>query len=358
MIGVTVVSGINLALKKPTTSLEGYPELAGHTITFVVTFTTVTGVLALIFKFPAVVLMGPWLERKLRGEVRKVRLRDVFHAGIRRAVFWGGSLQALYQMGVIGLVAYVSPSGISAARACVIVPLAFLEWHTRMLKPSGARWWLRLIASMTFTISGAFIVIFEGGFKLVKEGGLWPIVLLIALTMVGNFLLAYAEIHEYWGVHDLKAAAPVYSLARVMMHAAACCVGLLIVGLLWQRWDVMWGTVVLCWDRWWLVLPVALFGAITDTSRICVKALITATYMYMMLGMSTVVDILLQIPLKRFFPDIYDNVHPGWHTVFVAAMGATLLMTGIRLYPFARDDDPKAPQPAAPVGGPIPVFRS
>ena len=110
MVGITVVSGAALALKKPTMylkeyaplGLDAFPMLGASfmaSVTFVVTFTTITGMLAWFFKFPAVMVIGPWLERRLRGSVRTVRVRDVFHPGIRKAAFWGGSLQAFYQMG-------------------------------------------------------------------------------------------------------------------------------------------------------------------------------------------------------------------------------------------------------------------
>lgn len=348
MVGVTLVSGIALALKKPTMDLDAYvplgfnafPGLKVDTLTFVVTFTTITGLLALVFKVPAVSILGPWLERKLRGSARTVRLRDVFHPGIRRTVFWGGSLQAFYQMGVIGLIAYLSPSAISAAKACVIIPLALLELRAGLMKPSGARWWLRLILSISLTITGAGLVIFEGGFKLFQGGsGLAPLVALVVLVVVGNGLLAYAEMHEYEGVHNRVAAAPIYSLARIMMYVLTCLCTLVVVGVARGHMEVIWNAVLLCVDRWWLVLPVAVLGAISDTSRICVKVLISATYMYTMLAMAVVIDILLQIPLKFYFPDIYDNVHPGWHTVVVAMLGAVLQIGGIVLHPRPRKRD-------------------
>ena len=350
MVGITIVSGTALALKKPTMYLESYEPLGfnafpalsasfGAFATFVVTFTTLTGLLALVFKVPAVLMLGPWLERRLRGDVRRVQLRDVFHPGIRKAAFWGGSLQALYQMGVIGLITYLSPSAISAAKACVIIPLAFLEIRAGLLVPSGLRWWLRLATSITFTLAGASIVIFEGGFKLFKASGALPMIGLILLAVVGNTLLAKAEMHEQDGVNDVKAAAPVYSLARIVAYVGTCLTMLLVVGVVLGHAGAVWESVLLCIDRWWLVLPVAILGAISDTSRICIKVLITATYMYTMLAMSVVVDIVLQIPLKINYSDIYDNIHPGAHTVYSTSAGAALLIIGIAMHPRIRGQD-------------------
>ena len=240
---------------------------------------------------------------------------------------------------MIGLISYLSPSAISAAKACVIIPLALLELRAGLMKPTGYRWWVRLLASMLLTLGGASIVIFEGGFKLFKSGGAAPMVGLLVLAVVGNTLLAKAEMHEYDGVHDDKAAAPVYSLARVTAYVGTCLTMLVVVVAVQGHLSVVWQSLLLCGDRWWLVLPVAIFGAVSDTSRICIKVLITATYMYTMLAMSVVIDILLQIPLKMFFPQIYDNVHPGWHTVVSASAGAALLIVGIALHPRTRKKD-------------------
>jgi hypothetical protein len=336
MMGVTVFNAVNLVLKKPT--LAAYPGTHDDPVMRVIMFTAITGLLATLFKFPAVWALGPWLERRLRGSERKVRMRDIFHPGIRWPVFWGGGLQFLYQVIIIALVTEVSPAGISAAKACVIIPLALLELFFGQLKPKGRRWWLRLVASMVFTIVGASIVIFEGGFKLFQGGGIWALIALIAFTLFGNGLLAYAEIQEYRGVHDRQVAAPVYSLARVAAYTIAGVLAVVLWGTLQALRDIdAWGTAIgvvhMCVDRWELVLPVAIIGAICDTSRICVKAVITATFMYTMLTVAVPTDILLQIPAKFYWPEIYDNVHPGWHTVVVAMLGAILLGVGIGIHP-------------------------
>jgi hypothetical protein len=352
MMGVTLFNGVNLVLKKPT--LDAYPGTHDDPVMRVIMFAALTGFLAALFKFPAVWALGPWLERRLRGNEREVRLRDIFHPGIRAMAFWGGGLQFLYQIVVIALVTEVSPSGISAAKACVVIPLAALELWFGQLKPKGGRWWARLVVSMLFTIAGAGIVIFEGGFKLFATGGIWAIVGLAAFTILGNGLLAYAEIQEYRGVHDRVVAAPVYSLARVVAYTVCGFAGVVIWGAFQSlrginAWGTAVGVVHMCIDRWELVLPVAVIGAICDTSRICVKAIISATYMYTMLAAAVLVDILLQIPAKYFWPDVYDNVHPGMHTVVVATLGAVLLGIGIGTHPKPTKKDLQPVTLATPI---------
>jgi hypothetical protein len=263
----------------------------------------------------------------------------------------------LYQAVVITLVTELSPAGISAAKACVIIPLAFMELYFGQMRPKGAVWWLRLVSSIVFTIVGASIVIFEGGFKLFQGGGIWAVVALIAFTLFGNGLLAYAEIQEYRGVHDGVAAAPVYSLARVVVYALSGAAAVVLWGLFQTArgggaasWNTAINVVYMCIDRWWLVLPVAIIGAICDTSRICVKVLITATYMYTMLAMAVVVDILIQIPLKYYWPDVYDNVHPGMATVVAAGLGALFQSFGIATHPRPSKKDLQEPALVAAPG--------
>jgi len=344
MMGVTIFNGVNLALKKPT--LAEYAGTHDDPVMRVLMFTALTGWLALGFKFPAVVALGPWLERRLRGSARMVRVRDVVQPGIRMAALWGGGLQFLYQAVVITLVTELSPAGISAAKACAIIPLAFMELYFGQMKPKGRMWWLRLVSSIVFTIVGASIVIFEGGFKLFQGNGIWAVVALIAFTLFGNGLLAYAEIQEYRGVHDGVAAAPVYSLARIVVYALSGVAAVVLWGLFQTArgngaasWSTAINVVHMCSDRWWLVLPVAIIGAICDTSRICVKVLITATDMYTMLAMAVVVDILLQVPLKYYWPEVYDNVYPGLHTAIIAGLGALWLAMGIVVHPRPSKED-------------------
>jgi len=336
MIGVTIFNGVNLALKKPT--LAPFPGTSDDPVMRVLMFTALTGCLAVAFKFPAVAALGPWLERRLRGDARTVRMRDIWHPGIRAAALWGGGLQFLYQVALIALVTEVSPAGISAAKACVVIPLAVLELYFGLLKPKGYKWWLRLAASVTFTIVGAGIVIFQGGFKLFASGGVWAVVALIAFTFLGNGLLAYAEYQEYNGVRDSVVAAPIYSLARVVVYGLSGIVGVVVWGVFQairgiDSWSTAIAVVHMCIDRWWLVLPIAIIGAICDTSRICVKALISATYMYTMLAVAVVVDVVLQVPLKYYWPDVYDNVHPGVATVVATGIGALLQAAGIGTHP-------------------------
>jgi hypothetical protein len=344
MMGVMVFNGVNLMLKKPT--LMPFSGTHADPVMRVIMFAAVTGLLATVFKFPAVLALGPWLERRLRGdEARKVRVRDIFHPSIRAAALWGGGLQFVYQVALIALVTGLSPAGISAAKACIIIPLAALELFFGQLKPKGRMWWLRLGTSVVFTIAGASIVIFEGGFKLFEDGGVWALAGLVTFALLGNGLLAYAEIQEYRGVHVRQVAAPVYSLARVVAYVASGVMGVFIWGTVQafrgvDAWGTAIGVIHMCIDRWELVLPVAVIGAICDTSRICVKAIITATYMYTMLAPSIVVDLGLQWPAKNWWwSSIYDNVHPGFHTLVVGVCGAAVLAIGIALYPRPKGED-------------------
>jgi hypothetical protein len=331
MIGVTCVSALSLALKKPT--LAPYPGVVGDPVMLVLAFTAVYGCVVLVFKFLAVASLGPWLERRLRGNLRKVRLRDVWHPSIRKTAFWGGSLQAFNQMLLIALVNAVSPAGISAAKACIIIPLALMELMVRQMKPEGLGWWVRLLGSMALTLYGAGIVIFEGGFKLFSSDSRWALIALVVFVTLGNGMVAYAEVQEFRGVHAREVAAPVYSLARIVVYCATC----VTVALLWAivngGWLVAWNVVLMCVDRWELVLPIALLGAISDTSRICVKTIITATHMYTMLAMAVAADVALQTWFKKLEPEIYDNIRPGSEQLLVAGIGAMILIVGILIHP-------------------------
>lgn len=255
----------------------------------------------------------------------------------------GGALTAVYYMMFYGLVIYLSPAALASARACVIVPLSVIELHARIIKPpsrqEGGRgiWWSRFASSGVLTLVGAGIVVFDGGFKLFKEGGIVPIILLGLLLTVGNLVLAYAEYFEYNGVRDSKVAAPVYSMARVMYYALASATAVVAWGLYKGTFDVAWGTVLMCADRWKWVVPIALASALTDMSRMCVKVIISATFMYMLLASSAMADVFIQSLFKLKWPDTFDNVHAGWHTMLVAGGGVTLIIIAARLYPHIKE---------------------
>jgi hypothetical protein len=168
MIAAVVVSGISVALKKPT--LAPYPGTMSDPIVRIMTYTALLGIVGSMFKVPVVMWLGPWLERKLRGDARRVSLRHVFCREIRTTAMLGGALTAAYYMMFYGLVAYRSPAALASARACVIIPLSIIELHARIIKPPSrqeggrAKWWARFASSGVLTLVGAGIVVFDGGF--------------------------------------------------------------------------------------------------------------------------------------------------------------------------------------------------
>jgi hypothetical protein len=254
----------------------------------------------------------------------------------------GGSLSAIYYTMFYGLVMYLSPAALASARACVIVPLSLIELRARIIKPPSrgiggrATWWARFTSSGILTLVGAGIVVFDGGFKLFEEKGPVPFILLALLLTVGNLLLAIAEFQEFNGVRDSRVAAPVYSMARIMYNAATGVSAVIVWGTLHQSFDVAWHTVLMCIDRWLLVVPIALVGALVDMSRMCVKVIIPATFMYMLMASSAMADVFIQSLLHVRWPKEYDNVRMGWHIV-IAVVGVTLIMIASLLYPHPKD---------------------
>lgn len=344
MVAVVVVSGLSVALKKPT--LADYPGTMSDPIMRIMTYAALIGVLGYVLKVPVVVGFGPWIERKLRGDSRRVRLRHMFCREIRKNAMLGGALTAVYYMMFYGLVAYLSPAALASARACVIVPLSLIELHARVIRPPSSReagrgaravWWGRFASSGILTLVGAGIVVFDGGFKLFKEGGPVPLILLGLLLTVGNAVLAYAEYYEYNGVRDSKVAAPVYSMARVLYYALSSVAAVIIWGLYTGTFSVAWHTLLMCLNRWELVVPIAFVTALTDMSRMCVKVVIPATFMYMLLANSAMADVFIQSALKLKWPDVYDNVHAGWHTIVVAACGVSLIIIASLVYPHVKE---------------------
>jgi hypothetical protein len=162
--------------------------------------------------------------------------------------------------------------------------------------------------------------------------------LLGLLLTVGNLVLAYAEYFEFNGVRDGKVAAPVYSMARYLYAALTSTAAVVVwVVLFPASLGVVWHVVLMCIDRWMWVVPIALASALTDMTRMCVKVIIAATFMYMIGSSSSMVDVVTQWVAKMIDPETYDNVHAGPQMLLVAGSGALLIIVASIIYPHPTD---------------------
>lgn len=331
ILGAMLFSGLAIALQKPLTA--AFPGTTGDRVMFALTLVAVYSLVGTLFKLFVVKWLGPKLEQRV-GMEREVRLRDVFQKGVRSTAIWGGTLQVFHSVLFVALIEYISPAGLAAARACVVIPLAVVELVAGVMVATGRGWYARLAGSLAMTLAGALLVVFAGGTKgLFKESGMVPMVLFLALLTVGNLGLAIAEYQEYKGVHHKVAAAPVYTLARFVAYTATALAAVAGWGFINGRFDVMLAVLNMCWERWYFIVGIAFFWAITDLSRICVKTIVSATYMYVVMALAIMVDVLAQVGLHIWKPHIYDNVHADLNHVLWALAGAVIVLLGMRLYP-------------------------
>ncbi|HVI68853.1 MAG TPA: hypothetical protein VM581_00155 [Magnetospirillaceae bacterium] len=324
-------SGLGIAFQKPL--MHDFPGIAGDPVMLVLTIISIYSIVGTIFKLLVIKWLGPWLEHRV-GLNREVRLRDMFRKGIRSTAILGGTLQAFHGVLFVSLVAYISPAGLAAARACVVVPLAVVELVAGVMTATGKLWYVRLGAALLSTITGAMVVVVAGGTKgLFEESGMVPLILFFLLLTIGNLALAIAENQERLGVHHKVAAAPVYTLARFIAFGLTGVVSAVIWGIVNGRFDIMLAVIYMCWHRWYFIVGIAFFWALTDLSRICVKTIMSATYMFVVMSFAIFVDLMVQIPLHNWWPEIYDNVHTDLYSVLWAVGGFALMVVGRVLYP-------------------------
>jgi hypothetical protein len=289
------------------------------------------------FKVIEVRLLGEWIERKTERN-REVTLRHVFSREIRATAIVGGILAAVYAILFISLVTVLAPSALAAARACVVVALVAVEIYFRVLPRGDRRFKLRLAWSILITLAGAWTVIFAGGFNLFPEGGIvYPLVFLALLTF-GNLALALAEYAELRGVQKPNVAAPIYTLARFIYYTLASIAAVVGWGVIFGgKWEVMWATTVMCVERWYYLVPLAILAGFADLVRICVKTVVSATYMYIVGSLSVAIDVLAQTVAKMIAPELYTKVHGGWVFPAIAIIGGLIVSYGAKVYPHRPD---------------------
>lgn len=340
VIGAAIFAGVSIAMKVPI--FAPFPGTDGDPLMRTLAYTAVYAVMLTFFKVIEVCLFGNWIERKTERS-REVTLRHVFNREIRLTAILGGVLAGVYGVLFISLVPVLAPSALAAARACVVLTLVAVEIIFHVLPRGGFRFYLRLAWSLVITLSGAAIVIFAGGFNLFPKGGsVYPWVF-VALLTVGNLSLAFAEYAELHGVQKQKVSAPVYTLARFVYYTLACIVAVVGWGVIFGgKWSVFWATTHMCLDRWYYLIPLAIMAGLADLVRICVKTVVSATYMYVVGSLSVAVDVVVQTIAKAIAPEMYANVHGGWLFPVVAVIGGLIVSAGAMLYPHRADKKPTA----------------
>ena len=331
VVTATVFAGVATALQK--WLRYDYPGVVGDPMMQTATITLVYAVLGVAFKILIVKFhIGSWIERRLDTN-RPVRFGDVLSPRIRMTAILGGVLQVVHSMLFVALVVVVSPAGLAAARACVVAPIAILELFVGILVPKGRGWWARLLCSVGLTLAGGLIVVLSGNTALLQKSGAIYILILLLLVTVGNGCLAIAEWQEWKGVNTPDVAAPVYTLARFITYLITCVVVVVGWGIINGGFHIMWAVIQMCAARWYLVLSMAFFWALTDLVRICVKSIIPATYMYTIMALSVMIDVFAQLGLYYWKPAIYNNVDASLTHIFAAVVGAGLVLGASFLYP-------------------------
>jgi hypothetical protein len=327
----TIFSGVAIALQ--VAILAPFPGTSGDLVMRALSFLAIFAVIATAFKVPEVLIMGPVIERRLKCG-RVVRLKDVFNREIRSAAFYGGVLQAAYALMFTLLVPVLPPTALTAARACVIVPLLIVELFFGVVEKETPK--LRLLSSLLVTLIGSAIVIFADGYHALAGIGSIYVWVLVALIVPGNFVLALAEVAEYNGVHKPKTSAAVYTLARFAAYLTACVTAVVVWGLTHPgrgEFSITWSVAEMCLHRWYFVLPFSLLWGLTDLARICSKPVVSATYMYVVGSLSVAIGTVTQLVAKLISPKLYAFVPGGVWFVTLCFVGGVIIMLGATLFP-------------------------
>jgi hypothetical protein len=82
------------------------------------------------------------------------------------------------------------------------------------------------------------------------------------------------------------------------------------------------------------------FFALTDLLRICVKTVLPASFMYVVMSLSVAIDVVTQTVAKWLFPDIYTKVPATLGFILMALVGGTLVSVGAKLWPHEKSEPP------------------
>lgn len=337
VVGAALFAGVSIALKVPV--LAPFPGTTGDPLMRTFGYTAVFAVILTSFKVGVVRVWGNWIERRTERN-RAVVLRHAFSREIRLTAIIGGVLAAVYAVLFISLVPVLAPSALAAARACVVLTLVAVEITFRVLPRGGLRFYLRLGWSLLITLAGAGLVIFANGFDLFPEGGGVHLWVFVGLLTVGNLSLAFAEYAELHGVQKHEVSAPMYTLARFIYYTITCIAATVVWGIVKGGWGVLWGTTLMCLDRWYYLVPLAVLAGLADLVRICVKTVVSATYMYVVGSLAVATDVIVQTIAKWIAPETYDKVPGGWAFPLLALGGGLVISLGALAYPHRADKKP------------------
>ena len=331
VLSATVFSGIVIALQ--VAILAPYPGTGGDITMKVLSLITMMGIIATILKIGEVRLMGPSIERKLESG-RSVKLSDMFNREIRSPAIWGGILQAVYVLLFVILATKLPPTALASSKACIVFAIVLVELIVGILPRGNKRLYMRLAASVVTTFLGAAVVVFANGFELGVSGTyLW---LFLGLLIPGNIALALAEFAEWKGVHKANTAASVYTLARFSTYTLTCVTAMFAWGITHNGFGIFFATINMVIDRWYLMVPITLFWGITDLIRICVKTVVPATYMYVIMSLAVAIDAITQTVAKGISPKIYAYVPGGLHFTLICIVGGLIITIGAKLFPHPK----------------------
>ena len=343
VIATMVFTGVSLALGA--VMLAPYPGTDRDPILKSFGYTAVFVVLATALKFGVVRLYGSRIEAKLDSH-RPIKLRQAFSRDVRMLGIVGGAGQAVYSILTVTLIAHLAPSSLGAARALVLLPIAGLDLYFRVINRQRPGVIRRVVISCSVSLVGAGVVIVGGplvagdGFHIFTgPGSALSMILLIALLVPGNLLLAIAEFAEWHGAQRQNTSAPVYTLARFLYFSITCVVVAVGWGLIRGDLPTLLPIVHMCVVRWYLLLPVAVLYGLTDLARICVKRVVSTTSMYVIAAASVAVNAVVQAVAKHIAPQYYGFVPDTWVFMALCMVGAALIMLGTWYFPHPKAGD-------------------
>ena len=348
VVATTVFTGVSLALGA--VILAPFPGTNSDPMMKAFGYAAVSAFIATLLKILVVRLWGRQVETKLSSN-RPIRLRQALSRDVRWSGIIGGAGQAIYSILTVVLVAHLAPSSLGAARALVLLPIAGVELFAGILKPSR-RVILRLAVSIPLALLGASAVIVGG--PLVAGNGLHIFtgqgstlygLLLIALIIPGNLGLAIAEYAEWKGAQRAQTSAPVYTLARFVYYTITC----VVVAVAWGIWHgdfpVLWSTLHMCVDRWYLVVPATFLWGLTDFARICSKRVVSTTSMYVIGSASVAINAVVQAVAKHVAPQYYGFVSDTWMFMARCVVGAGFIVLGTWAFPYPKAEAPPGTTP-------------
>lgn len=360
LLGVTAFGALGTVLQVP--FLAPFPGLNRDFVMLSISILVPFGLLATFFKAIEARLMGKYIERVLKiedklGHPRDTRLRAVFHKDIRQSAFWGGTLNAVFQVLTVIMIPLISPAAIASARSLVILFLGILEIVVGLL-PRRFALVLRLVLSVAITLVGVFSITVANALALALHGkpltlaAFWAVMtapdrlaalftgsnsfamgLFLLLVIPGNICLALAEYAEYKGVHTTSVGCAVYTYARFICFTLSCTVAMIVWGLAHHELGQFVVVLEMTASRWYFLLPISIVVGFADLLRISLKPVVSATFMYIFGSLGVVLTALIQTWAYSLAPHLFRVVPGGQTFMFIGIAGGLVIAVGTLLCP-------------------------